>query len=106
MMAGLIAAEPIRCDCGNLIAGPVGRTITCRRCGRLAHLTTAAAAPSDPPTPFPSPLATQRRAICEACPHRSGEACGVLIAAGKPGHLWHPRGLPRPAARCPDGRWL
>lgn len=90
----------IACKCGATVAGPPGSTITCGHCGRVQQL-------AGEPTPriqrtF-SPFAIARRAVCEPCPHRISETCGLLRAQGKPGHLWHPHGLPNPAARFPAG---
>ena len=94
----------IPCDCGNLLAGPVDRTVTCRRCGRQTSLAGGAVIATDTPSPTPrSPLAIARREVCETCPHRIDDTCGLLRAQGKPGHLWHPLGLPNPNARFPTG---
>lgn len=91
------------CDCGAGLAGPPGAMITCGHCGRVHQF-----AGEPPPRPEPAfpPFATARYAICQACPHRStADTCGILLARGHPGRLWHHRGLPSPTARCPDGRW-
>ena len=47
----------------------------------------------------------ERQAACAACPRRQGDACGALPAGRN--LLMGPRGLPNPAARCPDDppRW-
>lgn len=33
------------------------------------------------------------------------ERCGVLIYNGKPGYLWHERGIPRKESSCPMRVW-
>ena len=96
----------IICGCGNAIAGQPNQSPTCRRCGQVASLRGGSPVPAIAVELFDySPLATGRRAICEPCDHRIGETCGLLRAQGKPGHLWHPRGLSNPSSHCPDNRW-
>jgi hypothetical protein len=67
------------------------------------------AAPPQPvqPTQQP-PFVAERLGVCLACPHcLSGERCGVLVKRGKGAWLMNPKGVPNPAARCPDEprRW-
>lgn len=94
----------VRCNCANMLIGPADRSATCRRCGRVSSLANGTPVADTTPAPTPrSPLAIARREACEPCPHRIGETCGLLRAQGKPGHLWHPSGLPNPNARFPAG---
>lgn len=94
----------VRCSCGNVLTGSADRSASCRRCGRVSSLAGGTPITTITPAPVPrSPLAIARREVCESCPHRIGETCGLLRAQGKPGHLWHPLGLPNPAARFPAG---
>ena len=94
----------VQCDCGNLLAGPADRTVTCRLCSRVSSLAHGTPIATVTPALTPrSPLAIARRAVCDPCPHRIDETCGLLRAQGKPGHLWHPAGLPNPNARFPTG---
>ena len=50
--------------------------------------------------------AAKRYQTCRGCEHRRGDRCGMLIDVGKPGILLNPKGVPNPAAACPDGRWV
>lgn len=43
---------------------------------------------------------------CKKCEHNTGHRCGLLVAIGKPGILFHPKGVPNESAKCPDGRWV
>ena len=97
----MTAAE--RCPCGATLSGSTpGRAITCRHCGRSSTLSGITPATHARPLPI---HASRRWHICEACPYRSGSRCGLITATGKPGQLWHARGLHRLEASCPDARW-
>lgn len=57
----------------------------------------------------PRPWEADRLAICRACPRYvfdQAERCGLLVElTKKAGLLMHPKGVPNPKAKCPDGRW-
>jgi len=57
----------------------------------------------DAPEP---PYIAERLSVCQECPHREGDACGVLKTFGKPGVLMHPNGIPLARSICPDKRWM
>lgn len=49
-----------------------------------------------------------RHETCRGCEHYQGlrrERCGVLVAKGRGGYLWHSKGIPRADTECPLQKW-
>lgn len=47
----------------------------------------------------------ERWPICSSCDQQRDGHCLPIVATGKPGRIEHPRGIYRPASRCPLGKW-